>query len=268
MNSESKKDTVLIVEDSGVQAKIIRNHIETLTLFATETAASLQEAEEKLADISDRIFIAIADLNLPDAPEGEVVDLLLSKKIPSMVLTATYDEKVRARILGQNVVDFFIKGSVADMDPMVSAIERVHKNLSVTVLLVDDSKSHRNMISRMLETQCFSVVTATDGVEALEILAANPDIRLVITDNEMPRMGGIALTKEIRAKFLPKEVAIIGVSGIGTGMVTAQFLKNGANDFLKKPFEAEEFYWRVNQTMENQDMLIRLDGFLKGQKES
>ena len=47
----------------------------------------------------------------------------------------------------------------------------------------------------------------------------------------------------------------MGVSSAGSGSLTARFLKNGANDFLTKPFEAEEFYWRINQTLNVLEMM-------------
>ncbi|MCL2000764.1 MAG: response regulator, partial [Planctomycetes bacterium] len=53
-------------------------------------------------------------------------------------------------------------------------------------------------------------------------------------------------------------MAVIGVSSIGSGQLTAKFLKYGANDFLTKPFEAEEFCWRVNQTLNILDVLQEL----------
>jgi CheY-like chemotaxis protein len=54
---------------------------------------------------------------------------------------------------------------------------------------------------------------ANCGAEAIECLEQQPDIKLVITDKEMPNMDGLALCNEIRSKYSKDEVSIIGVSG-------------------------------------------------------
>lgn len=250
--------TVLIIEDSNVQSKIIRKQIQALTQFDTLIAHSMQEAETLLRDHGQQIFIAVIDLNLPDAPDGEAVDLCLAWKVPSIVLTATFNDEIRRRFIERRVVDYFFKGSIQDMDPMVASLERVFKNQFITVLVVDDSRTQRAQIRKLLEVQRFRVLEAVDGVEALTVFEQNPHTRLVITDYQMPNMDGIELVRELRGRHKMDRVAIIGVSSVGSGPLTAQFLKNGSNDFLTKPFEVEEFYWRVNHNMDVLDMICDL----------
>jgi PleD family two-component response regulator len=127
--------------------------------------------------------------------------------------------------------------------------------------VVDDSGTQRQIVKKMLAAQCIAALEAADGMEALEALAQNSDIRLVITDFEMPRMDGIALVREIRGKHKINDMAVIGLSSAGSGPLTAKFLKHGANDFLTKPFEAEEFYWRVNQTLNVLDVMQEVRNF-------
>jgi PleD family two-component response regulator len=123
---------------------------------------------------------------------------------------------------------------------------------------VDDSRVFRNRISSLLEVHQYSVLPAGDGAEALKILGENPDIALVITDYEMPKMDGFDLTQKIREKRDKNEVAIIGISAQGDHGLSARFLKNGANDFICKPFLTEEFYCRVTQNVETIEHLRRL----------
>jgi PleD family two-component response regulator len=90
----------------------------------------------------------------------------------------------------------------------------------------------------------------------------------VITDFQMPRMDGITLVHEIRGKHKINDMAVIGLSSAGSGPLTAKFLKYGANDFLTKPFEAEEFYWRVNQTLNVLDVMQELRDYRNYMKKS
>ena len=256
-------NTLLIVEDSLVQAKIISKQFETLTGFRMILAHSLADAE-RLSDANrDDIFAAVVDLNLPDAPDGEAVDMCIAKKIPCVVLAASFDEKLRHKFLEKKVADYFLKGSIDDLDPLITSIERLHANYGVKALVVDDSNTQRSIVRRMLAVQCIQSLEAIDGLAALEVLEANPDIRLVITDFQMPRMDGIELVRQIRAKYKVNRMAIIGLSSAGSGPLTAQFLKYGANDFLTKPFESEEFYWRVNQTLNILDVMEELKSLRK-----
>lgn len=251
----TQSNLVLIIEDSPVQAKIIRKQIEAYTSFATHVASTLHEAEQLIVAHREKIFLALVDLNLPDGPNGEAADLCLKWKVPAVVLTASFDEEQRKSFLDRRVADFFFKGSIQDMDPLITSIERIAKNREVTALVVDDSSTVRSVLRKLLEVQLFNVIEAEDGVDALEVLEGHPDTRLVVTDFEMPRMDGITLVREIRQHYRPEEMAVVGISAVGSGPLTARFLKNGASDFLTKPFEAEEFYWRINQTMAVQDMM-------------
>ena len=250
--------TVLIIEDSHVQSKIISKQITALTQFETVIANSMEEAGSILEASRDRIFIALIDLNLPDAPDGEAVDLCLTYAVPGIVLTATFNEDIRKRFLDRNVVDYFFKGSIQDMDPMLFSLERVFKNQFSTVLIVDDSRMALAHLRHLLEVQRYKVVEARDGEQALQMLDQHPEVSMLITDYNMPNMDGFELVRKVRARYKANRLAIIGISAAGSGTLSAQFLKNGANDFLTKPFEAEEFYWRVNQTMEVLDIMSSL----------
>lgn len=252
---DDSADIVLLIEDSPVQAKIIRKQFEAFSDFPVLIANNLAEAEQVLAEREKEIFLALVDLNLPDAPNGEAVDLCLKWNIQTIVLTASIDEKIRQTFLDKKVADFFFKGSIAEIAPLILSVERLYKNKGIKALVVDDSATQRAMIVKYLKTQGFEVHSAENGEMALQVVRDTPGVKLVVTDFEMPGMDGIALIRELREERGPEELAIIGVSSAGSGALTARFLKNGANDFLTKPFEAEEFYWRVNQTLNILEMM-------------
>ena len=82
------------------------------------------------------------------------------------------------------------------------------------------------------------------------MLEQHPDVKLLITDYNMPGMDGFEFTKAVRAKFPKNRLAIIGVSAHGGNVLSARFLKSGANDYLTKPFTSEELYCRVTHNVE------------------
>ncbi|MDG2308846.1 MAG: response regulator [Candidatus Binatia bacterium] len=103
------------------------------------------------------------------------------------------------------------------------------------VLVVDDEELVRNLMVTILEDAGFEVLTANDGVEALEVFEANSDrIRLILLDMMMPRMNGEEVYTEIRAKN--PETSIILMSGFSEEQATRGILGDDAK-FLKKPFQ-------------------------------
>jgi len=240
---------ILIVEDNKAVARLISSRVTQELDFVTKVAHSFEEAREILDD-NDAFFIAILDLNLPDAPDGEIVDLVLSREIPSIVLTGTLDDELRKRILSKNVVDYIVKEGMHAIDYVIHLIKRLRNNRNMTALVVDDTATFRHLISRLLSQHKFNVITANDGVDALEKIKQYPDIKLILTDYEMPNMDGFELVSALRKDYSKDMMAIIGLSANTSETLSAQFLKKGANDFLSKPFLNEEFYCRVTQNVE------------------
>jgi len=242
----------LLVEDSPIVVKIIKHINDADTCFEHDTATSFEEAKKLIKlNGADNYLVAVVDLNLPDAPNGEVVDYTISQNMPTIVLTGNYDEDKRQQMLEKNIVDYIVKESRFSYEYVIKLIHRLHKNQDIKILVTDDSKVSRNYIKSLLKNHLYQVITADDGDTALEIINNNHDIKLLITDYNMPRMNGFDLVKNIRREVGKNELVIIGLSGEGDGKLTAKFIKNGANDFLRKPFSHEEFHCRLMHNIES-----------------
>lgn len=242
----------LLVEDSPIVIKIIKHINKSHSGFAFDIAESFAQARTLIdKNGADSYLVAVVDLNLPDAPDGEVVDYTIKEKIPTIVLTGNYDEEKRAKMLERPIVDYVVKESRFSYEYVLKLIKRLDKNQQIKILIADDSKMSRRYIQEQLKTHLYQVYTADDGDTALEMLELHPDIKLLITDYNMPRMNGFDLVKNIRKEVSKNELVIIGLSGEGDGQLTAKFIKNGANDFLNKPFGHEEFHCRILHNIEN-----------------
>lgn len=86
---------------------------------------------------------------------------------------------------------------------------------NLTVLIAEDSSSVRDMLQLELEDHGFRVLAAHDGREAFDMISANKEIALVISDVEMPRMDGLALTKQIKDDPNTASIPVIVYSSIG-----------------------------------------------------
>ncbi|MDP3290469.1 MAG: diguanylate cyclase, partial [Sulfuricurvum sp.] len=118
------------------------------------------------------------------------------------------------------------------------------------VMVVDDSSIFRNQMKKMVENMFFQVFALAHGEEALLILEENPDTKIIITDYNMPVMDGLELTKAVRKKYTKNQLSIFVLSSTEDSDVSAMFLKQGANDFINKPFSKEEFSCRLNNAIE------------------
>src|SRR5438552_4181197 len=106
------------------------------------------------------------------------------------------------------------------------------------VLIVDDSKLLHRMFEMMLRQ--YPLVHAYDGKEALERLAENGDVDLVLLDMNMPRMNGLELLEAMKVDARFKKIPVVLVTTEGSEEQTQRGLDAGAAAYVKKPFRNEE----------------------------
>ncbi|MEM5549817.1 diguanylate cyclase [Pseudoalteromonas neustonica] len=244
---------VLVVEDSKVVQQVLRHLVAHYLNVAVDFAWSLAEAKEYISN--QNYTLALVDLTLPDAMNGEVVKYTLEKNVPTVVLTSKIDEYKRQEMLEIGVVDYVIKDNRDSYHYAVKLVAQLLRNQGCKALVADDSLLSRSLMKQMLEKQLFDVQVAHDGEEALKILKKDAEIKLLMTDYAMPTMDGFELVKAVRNFRGRDDLAIIGLSGAGKHGLSARFIKYGANDFLTKPFMNEEFHCRVLQTMEQLSLI-------------
>ncbi len=241
---------VLIIEDQRALAQMAEAMLREEWGCEVHVAASLREARQLLETHGTEFIAAVCDLNLPDAPYGEVIDLVNKYGVPAIALTGAFGEELRSMVTKKGVVDYVLKEGVNSYEYVVHLVGRLHKNSSIKVLVADDSLSARAVLKHMLSVQGLNVLTAKDGYEAVEMIEQHPDIKLVLVDYNMPKMDGFTFVLEARKRMGKDYLAIIGISGEKGGNISAQFLKNGANDFIAKPYSYEELICRVTQNLE------------------
>jgi putative two-component system response regulator len=122
-----------------------------------------------------------------------------------------------------------------------------------TVLVADDEAAYRNLLSTLLKTEGYEVLSAQNGKEALEILRDHsPDLALL--DVMMPRPDGFAVCQAIKADPDTRLIPVMLLTSLAETDDRVRGIQCGADDFLSKPFHREELLARVRS-------LVRLKQF-------
>jgi len=107
------------------------------------------------------------------------------------------------------------------------------------ILCVDDSMMIRNMLSRLLTGLGYEVLTANDGVDAMEV-ARTESVDIVLCDVNMPNMSGISLVTKLRRLDTYKNTPIVMITTETEGYKKDKSRTAGANGWLQKPFTEEQ----------------------------
>ncbi len=122
-----------------------------------------------------------------------------------------------------------------------------------TILVADDEAGMRESVARVLRREGFHVMAAEDGATALETLRRER-VDLLIADLRMPRLDGLELLRA--AKLVAPDTEVIVLSGHGTVEEAVEAMKEGAWDFLTKPFDRAPLVRAVRQVLERHALVL------------
>ncbi len=111
------------------------------------------------------------------------------------------------------------------------------------IIVADDEKRIRDLLSEFLTDEGFTVLTAADGREAIDLYSANPDADLIVLDVMMPDIDGWRACKEIRRVSQVPIIMLTAKSGENDEL---ESFDRGANDYITKPFSLAVLLARIN----------------------
>src|SRR5262249_13043690 len=117
------------------------------------------------------------------------------------------------------------------------------------VLVVDGDSVTRQIVVSMLVSADYSYAEASDGVEALAQLDAGEEFELIVTELMMPNLDGIGLLERTREKY--PDVPVVLMAAVDNLSVALGAIRNGAYDYLLKPFDAEQLLSTVRRALDN-----------------
>lgn len=116
------------------------------------------------------------------------------------------------------------------------------------ILVVDDEEPIREVVCSMLESSGYECVQACSGKDALEHLRKDTNFQLVLSDLMMPELDGVGLLEGVRRRY--KELPVVMVTAVHDISVALAAIRNGAYDYLLKPFEREQLLAVVRRALE------------------
>ncbi|MGA1931355.1 GGDEF domain-containing response regulator [Arcobacter sp. YIC-464] len=252
---------ILIVDNSNLIVNVLEELFLVKNNFEIYKAKSLAEVEDLI--FSNSFFLAISNLVLPDALNGELLETFKNANIPTIVLSSKIDDNFMNKIDNLNIIDYVSKDSIHGLESVHELVELLLYIKDTQVLVVEDSQVVATQIKSLLQTLFLNVKTVSNGNEALNCLNENKDIKMVITDYSMPQMNGLELTKAIRKQKDTGSLPIIIISSDSNPQQKIKLFKNGANDYLTKPILEEEIKAKVLDTFSKIKKIEDIQSFNK-----
>ncbi|MBN2247208.1 MAG: sigma-54-dependent Fis family transcriptional regulator, partial [Coriobacteriia bacterium] len=124
------------------------------------------------------------------------------------------------------------------------------------VLIADDEKNMRWVLSQALEAEGYEVIEAADGKEALTAIAEQ-DPHIVILDHKMPAPDGMEVLRRLRAKG--HRFPVIMLTAHGNVQTAVEAMKAGANEYLTKPFDLDELKLSIEKALAVEALAAEVD---------
>lgn len=121
--------------------------------------------------------------------------------------------------------------------------------MSKHIMVVDDSKTIRNLVAFVMKAEGFKVTTAEDGLDAIEKLYNIGHVDLIVSDVNMPRMDGFTFIRTIRTQDAYKDTPIIVLSTEGQEKDIQTGMSLGANLYMIKPAQPEKMVRNIKMLL-------------------
>jgi CheY-like chemotaxis protein len=257
------KKRLLVIEDNDLE----RQGIVLLLSHDDIDVASAKTGTEALALLGEGSFdCCVVDLRLPDISGFELLERMQSDAalhdLPVVVFTGKQlsdEEEARLKLVAKSVIikdvqsperlfdetALFLHRVVADLpDQQRHMLERLHGSNDVLqrrkVLVVDDDARNIFALTTVLENQGMEVLSATNGRQAIDLIADNPDLSVVLMDIMMPEMDGFETMREIRKKPELRTLPILALTAKAMKGDREKCLQAGASDYIAKPVNTDQ----------------------------
>jgi class 3 adenylate cyclase/ActR/RegA family two-component response regulator len=241
---------VLVIDESEVITTGLKIKLERAG-FEVYVAHDVEMVYYYIDELFIDFFAVIMEVDMPNIKSHDkFVEYMTGKLITTILLSAISDNEFISKMLKHDVVDYIIKSREEDLIYAVDMVQRLNVYKEHTVLVIDDSKIAQRTTKKNLEILKFKVLLADDGLLGLEAFKKHPEVKLILTDYNMPNMNGFDLILNLRKEYTREELIIVAVTAADDPKTTSMFLKYGANGYVSKKTTKEELNYTINNLMD------------------
>jgi len=250
---------LLIIDSEKTPDNKIKQSFIELGFKFIEVAKTAQQAREILASNEEsngqnKISLIIIAADIDDADEfelcREIKKIDYVKNIYTIILVSSLNNKTaieKAKHSGAS--DFAVKPySSPEFQQKFSRFLKLK-----TIILVEDDSVIRKMVRGILSKYSLEIIEIDDGVRARNLFNTMPPVCLVLMDIGLPNMNGIQLVAYIRSKSNWKKTPILMLTASSDVADVKKCLGAGANDYITKPFNINDFMNRLSRYLSDVD---------------
>ncbi|MVM31765.1 response regulator [Spirosoma sp. HMF4905] len=254
---------VLIIEDNPKHAKALAYFLETFSI-KSELKSNIAEGISALR--SKEVDCVILDMGIPDHKAYETLEEAKKnpglENLPIIIFTGkslSMSEELKIKKYADSIIVKTAHSYQRMLDEVSLFLHLVEENKqsdsnsgskkmrglsqvldNKTVLVADDDVRNIFSLSKALEQYNMTVIAALDGKEALQKLAENPTIDIVLLDMMMPQMDGYETAQKIREHYQWKNLPVIAVTAKAMTGDREKCIQAGASDYITKPVDIDQ----------------------------
>ncbi|MGM0519991.1 MAG: diguanylate cyclase [Campylobacterota bacterium] len=233
---------IIIIDNSNVVISMFKSILSKELGMEVFVSKSIQESKELFEN--HKFFIAVTNLNLFDGKRTEILNLLSSYSIPTIIFSSQVESQLLENKKYPNIIDYVFKDANG-IKYITKIIEAVEYCSYKKVLVVDDSDATLGIIKGMLEKIFLNVLTAKDGIQALETMKEHEDISVIICDYHMNNMDGLEFVKRVKKDTKSANIPLLITTSQKDETIKISFYKHGVSDLLQKPILEEELKFKL-----------------------
>ncbi|MEM9100735.1 MAG: diguanylate cyclase [Pseudomonadota bacterium] len=243
---------VIIVESDRLIASSLATNLSQKQGISVRVVTSYREAFVVLNENPGLYSCIVLNLDEKDFNHDVVVDFLATTGLPAIAITAHFDQTLRDTILSLQIVDYFIKQNLNEIEQITALVGRIHRNRDIRVLIAESSSAFQKYLTELMQRYQFQVFTANNAQEAIQWIDSrqNKPMDIILVEYELDKGNGCRLVSQIRTRLHREDVIIIGIADRENPTQSVSMFKAGVNDFIGKPFLQEEFACRISQNVE------------------